>query len=314
MKSSFFAVLSALTISMSSVAFGQNLIPPLESNGFSLQVSGYGQGLWSDHTLSGDEHNRNSAWQSLVTRFDLKTPNQAVKFYGEVEFWGIDQPHANWLQQAFVEVKATDYLTLRLGRMLLSGGYVTPSSDNLETVHYPRVPWPVYGNGIQADVKLGKGWEFIADITGETSRNFDDLKMYRKVEASARLAKTFDDFHLTLAGQVAFAEDFKLYGIDVDWKPVKSFHFKSALYTADDNVLCYKGGYLFAGYTLFDHVELHSQVDYRTDAHASSTIWTKGVRVWSVRDQVEVTLDHESVFSKDQKTDNRIFARLQIRF
>ncbi|MEI6480665.1 MAG: hypothetical protein WCO12_04110 [bacterium] len=315
MKTSFFAVITAIIISISSTAFSQNLIPPLKSNDFTLQISGYGQGLWGDRVLVGNEHNRTAAWQSLVTRFDLKTPTPAVKFYGEVEFWGIDKSNANWLKKAFVEVKASDYLTLRLGRMLLSGGYNTPSSDNLETVHYPRVPFPVYGNGLQAEVNLGEGWTLITDIEGETSSHFDDLKMYQKVEATARLTKSFDEIHLALSGQVALAESFKLYGINADWKPLKELHLKSCVYTADDNVLGYSGGYIFVGYTLFDYTELHNQVDYRTDEHhSSSTIWTKGVRVWCPRDQVELTLDHETVFSKEAKTDNRLFARLQIRF
>jgi len=311
MKKSLLVVIAVF--SLVSVMFGQNLIPPLESHGFSLQASGYGQGVWGDKPLVGDALGRKAAWQTVTMRLDLKTPSSAVKFYGEVEFWGIDEENANWLSQAFLEVKATDSITFRVGRMLLSGGYVTPASDCLETVHYPRVPWPVYGNGFQMEIKFCEDWKVIADFSGDTSLHFDDSDLYKKAETSARLTKSFNKINLTLAGQIALAEDLKIYGVDFDWRPDK-LHLKGALYVVDNTAGgWYRGGYLFAGYTLFDHVELHSQIDFRSEIGKSSTIWTNGVRVWSPRDQVEITVDHEAFFEQG-KVDNRFFARLEVRF
>jgi len=233
-------IMLVLFVLSATVIHGQNLVPPIKTSEFTLQMSGYSQALWSN------------------------------------------------------------------------GGYVIPRSDYLETVHYPRVPYHVFGNGIQVEAKLGNEWTLIGDVTGQTTVKFYDKTVFQKPEMSVWLSKSFTE-HLAVSATAEIAQSLQFFGVDWDYKPIDRLHIKGALYVGGDGGW-YNGGYVFLGYKLLNHIELHTQIDYRVSPRdGNDAIWTNGVRIWSWKDRVELTADYESVFS-GRGAESTLFARLQIRF
>lgn len=290
-----------------TVSSGEDYLPPIAYKGFSLQAGGFVQGLWSNRAIPEDEHGRNLRLSALFAEFELSTPSSAIKLFGELNFCGIGRSETDLLEKAYVEVKATDGAIFRFGRFLSTRGYMTPDPGELETVHYPRVPYEAESTGLQAEIRFPHGWSSVVEVTGQTG----DEDLFKRIEGSVRLSKVFSETHLSVGGTVKLAKDFRAYYLDAVWHPVKEFRVKGAFYTAEDFELGrYGGGYLFAGYTLFDRLELHTQIDYRS----ASMIWTKGVRVWSNDDRMELTVDHESLFPAAGRVSHQVFARFEVRF
>lgn len=254
-------------------------------------------------------------WTSIRLRSTLTT-RTPLSFFTDFEMIDLDDSSKNWMRNAEVRWKFNDDWQIRTGRIALSPIGLTPPPFLLETVRYPRVPFSVFGYGVQVEGNFGDGWKLWTDVSGASGVSFDDPENWDHMEFSSRLQKNLSK-ELFVGGTVQLGEEFGRFALDFGYKPTDRLCLKGAFYTLNEEQANIQGAYAFVGYKVLKWAEFHTMVDYQNNKSqglrdVDSFIWTNGVRLWAPNDQMSLTVDHEWIIDGEQES--RIMARLQFRF
>ena len=298
-----------------------SLIPLLKADPFTLKLEGWTQVYYmpEDGVTPQVEKVRLGSddlqWTSIRLRSTLTT-GTPLSFFTDFEMMDLDDGSKNWMRNAEVRWKFNDDWQIKAGRIALSPIWLTPPPFLLETIRYPRVPFPVFGYGVQVEGNLGDGWKLWADVSGASGVSFDDRENWDHMEFSSRLQKDLTK-ELFVGGTVQLGEEFSRFALDFGYKPTDQLCLKGAIYTLNEEQANIQGAYAFAGYKVLKWAELHTMMDYQNSKPngmpgEDSFIWTNGVRLWAPNDQVSFTVDHEWIVNGEQES--RVMARLQFRF
>ncbi len=323
------------------------LIPSIQvGDKLTLRLWGFSQAqmTFTEATPTTEEE---ESWQWTNLRLLGNLDGKRLGLGFVFNFSDLQERDGNWLRELYGQVKLTDSLKLRAGRLLLStgNGNALPGPFKWETVAYPKsLRFGQYGTGIQT-LWNQENWSAIMDVTGDSSLPFDDPGSLQDLECSARLKRTFRDQERELgwlAGSVQLTNNVYRFGLDSQWQPVKTLTLRGgAVYSdyEDKKTSNQLGGFALVAYRPISLLEIHTMLDQESNlskeyqelqkqkdeqgnvtyqkvtmrtSDATVITWTNGLRLIGKADHWAVTLDYEAVL-EGQRPD-RILARAQIRF
>lgn len=318
---SSFLILSFCLIASNVQA--QSLIPPLQlSEGVTLKFSGYS---WNLFTKEEDKPGK-STWNRMRLRMNLNT-NTPFSAYAEVDIVkflnDMEQlEDSGFLRQLYISYSLTKDWQLRAGR-LFTDPSLSPGPFEQQLVRNSLAAGPFVNPptqyALQLRGNLGYGYSMVTSVSVDTSEAFAREPNWDKPAFSGQLKKVFGKTGLSSAVMTQLSDEFQRYGFESKYQFNEKLNFRGGVIMASNQSdRDHLGGYLLAGYKALDWLELHSQVDYRhldtfgKKKEATDTVWTNGIRVWTKKDQMAVTLDYETAL--DGTRDNQLLVRFQVRF
>ena len=306
-----------VAVFVGSNVWAQGLISPIGNDKIWAEMSGYTHVYYLPESSTSPNADKvgipddssDVQWGLCRVMTDIKSMSSWA-FHSEIEAVDLNDSQDNWLRVAQVSYKANNDWTLYAGRVFLAAQWSTPGAADLETIQYPRIPFPCYAYGVQASGNLGDGMSILFDITGKSGVSFDSDENWDGLESSAYLKKTITK-NLSLAETVEISDNFGGFALDSEYR-IGKFCLKGAgyiQYDLTDEARDIKGFYAYSGYEILKRTELHAQYDHQVSAN---DILTAGTRLWAPNDQVSLTLDYEYV--PDQNDDSRVIARVEARF
>lgn len=141
-----------------------------------------------------------------------------------------DQLNPNWLQDAYVSYASTPATRVRAGRLFLAAMFQTPPSHLLRTVRYlGNDPYGVYAYGVQVEHRFGTGqsWQLIADVAGNSNRNFDDPGQFERGELSLFLERKTK---VTWNIGAQLSPDFTRFGVGTQYRFGERVNLSGSIY------------------------------------------------------------------------------------
>lgn len=265
------------------------VLPAIElTDSATIQPYGWTWSEWSQ--------DRSDALSMIRLRADIDTDTRWSGFI-ETDLTNGARASENWLRQAFVTYEADD-TAINVGRLFLAAPRATPPPFLLKTARYMRYPFSAFGWGVQLDTELA-GWNVLVDVTGDSSRRFNQGDQFTHLESSARATRAISE-QVTIGATYQVSADFTRISGEVTY--ADGPHTVNVVaYTSDTA----DGGWIFYGHEVHERIELHGQLDYQ-DGAGEELLTTIGVR-FGITNRVQMIVDHE--FAQGDT-----FARLQVRF
>lgn len=308
-------VVATVTGAVVSNTHAQQTLPKIQIGNGSLSLYG-----WVAEEYIKERESDTLQLKHMRLRGELEYPNSFGAF-AELELAHLDDPNDNWLRQAYISYDINDKWQLKVGRLNLAGIYVHPPPFLLETVKYPRSPFPAYAYGVQAKGEFRNDWSLIAGIGGTSDLAFDEKGQFRQMEFSSRLEKSIKSLNLTFAGTTHLSRDSTILGFDISYKPTPRWLFKGVLYNTRDSEeeSATVGGQVMAEVNISELLSFHSQIDIEHPAdkklNTDDMILTNGIEIKTKDSQWSFTVDHEAHFDNGYDKDNsKILFRFQFRF
>ncbi|MFA6422047.1 MAG: hypothetical protein WCV92_01450 [Candidatus Buchananbacteria bacterium] len=334
----------AIMILFSGAVSADSLIPEIKlGTDATLKISGWGQivaaeemygGLETD--LAGLRINADLNWNDweFFTQVNLTTDGEEID--------------SDWLYQAWVGHNISEHWKLRVGRIFVSGGNITPCAYDIRTVKYPAgITFCPYATGAQFEGLLLKGLTLITEVTGKSGVAFNADDTFERAEFGLMLKQEFGESgkpgYGYLAGYGQLCKDFQRYGAEGFWQPISRLTLMGALcYTKYeyDQTSDEIGGYALVAYRLLPWFELHGQIDrfeclektwgdvesskdetgkvnidyveYCSDETELTTL-TIGAKLMEPTDAFSVTVDWEKPIGDDSEED-RFLLKAQVKF
>lgn len=197
----------------------------------------------------------------------IRLDSQKWDLVMELELAESRMHNGNWIQELSIGYKVNEEWSIRLGRLSTAGIILTPPPWLLQTARYPRVPVGIYGWGGQMQYNRDR-WTATLDVTGNTGTSFQSKNAFDRIETGLRLEYKATE-ELSVAANAAYDfRDRELFGaVDVNFKKER-FDAHLVGYATNNDVL---GGFLYAGYQVTDHLELHGMVDMQRNERTSTT-------------------------------------------
>ncbi len=251
-----------------------------------------GVGIYGWFTIIGEAtESTNSVSLRHARMRPTVTITPSLWLFGEYDLAEL-RPKQNWLKQSWIGWRPTESLTLRAGRLTLTPIALTPPPFKLESVNYPRLPYRVFGYGLQAEAKHGD-WKLAADVSGTSGLLFDDAGQFDSIETTVRVERNFGRT-LTLGGQFQTADHILNLGLDWNYRPTDWLTAKGAGYVSYVGEAKTTGGYAFLGLKPCPALEFYGQFDaLRQRERDASFIASGGVTLMSPGRKRSITLGHE---------------------
>jgi hypothetical protein len=169
----------------------------------------------------------------------------------------------------------------------------------LETTVYPRVPYGFFGYGIQYE-HSNSDLHLVADVTGETSRNFTDGRQFRTVNSSLRLDHDFRH-NLNFGLACSVESDTLVTSFDSRFRPVDKVTVITMAYgTIDGSQFGLNNTFITRPFGDLPNIDLHTMIDckFTSTLGFETSIWySAGIGIRTRDSRWSATLDYNGSFS-----------------